>query len=86
MSETAKKSNTTMWIIVGFIAFVAIAACVYFFWYKPKQDEKDKVANGGAPPVPPAKKTVDTNDTVLIKTLAAETDPARVQRILRAVA
>jgi flagellar basal body-associated protein FliL len=83
MSDTAKKSNTTMWIIVGFIAFVAIAACVYFFWYKPKQDEKKPPVPGEAPP---ANKTVNTNDSVLIKTLAAETDPARVQRILRAVA
>jgi flagellar basal body-associated protein FliL len=86
MSDTAtKKSNKTMWIIIGFVALVIIAACVYFFWYKPKQEEEAAAAGGtGTGTGTDPKKTVNPTDPVLIKTLAAESNPQVIARILQA--
>lgn len=90
MAETAapakgmSKSAKT-WLIVGIVVVVLVVAgvLIYQYWYKPMQDEKDKNANndtGGT------KKTIDTNDTSLIKTLAATTSPTEVQAVLARVA
>ena len=78
MSTESKNSNL-LWMVAAIVMFLTTAILAFIYYIKPTFIDKNKPAEVK----PPAPRSVDPNNLVLVKSLAETSNPVEIQHILR---